>query len=378
MASIYIHIPFCKTKCFYCDFYSTVKLSYLTDFTDSLLKEIAIRQKYLSKQTISTIYFGGGTPSLLQPYELQKIIIKIKDVFDIKKDIEITMEANPEDLTEKYIAALKNTEINRISVGIQSFEDNILQTLNRRHTAQQAISAIELLQKHGFLNISADLIYGIPGLSLQTWEKNLYRFIQLKIPHLSAYHLTYEPHSVFGYYLKKNKITPLKEKQSAEQYDLLCYIARKNKLFHYEISNFGIQGFISEHNNNYWNNTNYLGFGPGAHSFNNIARQWNKPNLFRYISNLKAHKLPPHQQEILSDTDKFNDYIITRLRTINGIKINEIRRQFPQFYHHTKKVIDLLKTDTLNCKFEKGKFSLTEKGFFLSDTYMEKFIILAP
>ncbi len=376
MAGIYIHIPFCKSRCHYCDFYSTVKLSYKTDFLKALITELSLRKDYLKKQKIKTIYFGGGTPSLLSTDEITQILDKVYNIFPVTENCEITLEANPEDLTDKYIKDLASTPVNRISIGIQTFNDTDLKMLNRRHNATQAIQSIETLKHFGFQNISVDLIYGLPGLLLKDWKKNLSGFLNLEIPHLSAYHLTYEKHTVLGYQLKKKQILPLSETESIDQYKLLCQMMNDHGYLHYEISNFCLPGNISNHNSSYWEDAYYLGLGPAAHSYNGISRQWNQPNLFQYLSGLNKNALPPYEEEILSETNKFNDYILTGLRTAKGINLAKIQNDFPNFLEDTKKKINKLKSFEDLCLFDGSYLKLTEKGFFVSDKIIEDFMVV--
>ncbi len=377
MAGIYIHIPFCKSRCYYCDFYSTVKLAYIDDFVTALINELQLRQNDWANKKIETIYFGGGTPSLLSNVQINNILDNIAHYFEIDTNCEITIEANPEDLTKQYITQLKQTPINRISLGIQSFNNEVLKQLNRRHDASQSIDSINRLQVSGLTNISVDLIYGIPKLSLIEWENTLLQFMELKVPHLSAYHLTYEKNTVFGHLLKNNKIIPTDESQSLAQYNLLCQMMQTQGFEHYEISNFAKQGKFSRHNSNYWNSTPYLGLGPAAHSFDGTIRQWNNANVFKYISHLKSEKLPPQEKEVLTPADKFNDYIITRLRTKEGINFDDIKRDFPQFLEITKQNIERYRNmQTLFICSEK-RCRLTEEGFFVSDNIMMDFIIVS-
>ena len=374
MAGIYIHIPFCQSKCYYCDFYSSVKLSHKKEFLNALFIELSLKKDFLKKQSITTVYFGGGTPSLLSAGEIQTIIDKIQSSFQVDTNTEITLEANPEDLTDEYIKNLSTTAINRVSIGIQSFNDSNLQQLNRRHDARQAIESIERLKSVGLRNLSADLIYGLPNSSLDDWKHSLRRFLELDIPHLSAYHLTYEENTVFGHRLKKGIISPVTESESIAQYNLLCQMMNENNYLHYEISNFCRPGNFSIHNTNYWNNTNYLGLGPAAHSYDGNIRSWNKPNLKHYFSNLNEKKLPPHEKEILTETDKFNDYILTGLRTATGINLNQIQTVFPDFFNKIKEKINQYKDSTNLCSFDGNQFRLTEEGFFVSDSIIKEFV----
>ncbi len=375
MAGIYIHIPFCKHKCNYCDFYSSVKIAEKDNFIKALLTEFDLRKNEIISPEISSIYFGGGTPTILSSNDINLIINTINSHFSFDKDIEITLEANPEDLTTEYISGLKETPVNRISLGIQSFNNDDLVFLNRLHPVKQTKESILNLQKAGFQNISIDLIYGFPGLTKKKWKANLQEFIDLKLPHLSAYHLTYEEKTVLGHQLKTNKIKPLSEEESLLHYNLLCKILAKNGYSHYEISNFALPGCESKHNKSYWESIPYLGLGPAAHSYGGESRQWNHPNLYHYIKHLNNNSLPPHDIEVLSEKDKYNDYIITRMRTISGIDLDYIRANFPDNVDYLTSKINGLKKDKRLFYYDEKFFKLTEYGFLISNKVMEEFIV---
>ncbi len=268
MAGIYIHIPFCRQKCYYCDFYKTVNTSLTVKFLPALESEIILRKGYLESETIETIYFGGGTPSVLTESELADILQTLHQQYSISCDAEITFEANPDDLSIEYLQGLKRTGVNRLSIGIQSFQDTFLKKMNRRHTAMQAVEAIENAANLGFDNISVDLIYGLPGLSSTAWKKDLKQVFKLPVQHLSAYHLTYHEGTAFYTWLKKGALKELKEAQSVSQFEILVEQAEKNGFEQYEISNFAKDRLYSKHNSSYWLGTKYLGLGPSAHSFN--------------------------------------------------------------------------------------------------------------
>ena len=375
MAGIYIHIPFCNKKCYYCDFYSLANLKNKDVFIDALLKEVLLQKDYFENEKIETLYFGGGTPSVLCIEDLSKIIDKIYKTFDLSELKEFTIEANPEDLTEKYINDINKLGVNRLSVGIQSFFDNDLKLMNRNHTAEQSKKAIENILLSDIKNFSLDLIYGLPNSDIKKWEKNITEAIKFNPEHISAYHLTYEPLTVFYKYLQKNRIIPVSESQSLEQYNLLINILSDNDFEHYEISNFAKNKKYSLHNTNYWNNKKYLGLGPSAHSFNKTSRQWNVANLTKYIEAIN-NRQQFFEKEILSTKDKFNDYIITSLRTKWGIKISELQNNFnSNFVKHFEKIKQKYIANN-NAVCSNGIFRLTEKGFLISNKIFEDFIII--
>ena len=375
MSAVYIHIPFCKKKCFYCDFFMSLSLIYKDDYLRALKKEIKQRKHYLQNQTIETIYFGGGTPSLLNKKELNKLFEVLYKTFKISKNAEISLEANPDDLNMKYLRELSNTPINRLSIGIQSFFDDDLKMMNRRHTASQSISAVQDAQKKGIENISGDLIYGLPEMTAEKWKKNLDHFFKLNIQHLSAYHLTYEPNTVFYKQLKNKKIQKISEEESIMQFEILKQKARQNDFIHYETSNFGKEGFFSKHNTAYWKQKHYIGIGASAHSYNGESRQFNIKNLKEYITRTGENSVY-FEKEILSDADKYNDYIITTLRTMWGTDISyvseKIGKKFAKFLigkaeSHLHKGNLFLKDNIL---------FLSEKGKFIEDFISEDLFYL--
>lgn len=327
MAGVYIHIPFCKKACHYCDFHFSTSLQNKELLVDALYSEIALRKDYLSGKNLSTIYFGGGTPSLLSYIELNKIIGKIKEHFEVNSDAEITLEANPDDLTPEKIKELTETGINRLSIGIQSFFDEDLERMNRSHTAEQAIQAVKNAQAGGIKNISIDLIYGLPNLTMEKWAFNLDQAFKLDVPHLSAYCLTIEEKTAFNHFLRKGTITLPAEPETIEQFELLMCEAEKHNFIHYEISNFSKEGQSSRHNSSYWKDEHYLGIGPSAHSYNGISRQFNVANNARYIKAILS-KRPNIEIEILTQENKLNEYIMTRLRTIWGVSPGFISEGF--------------------------------------------------
>ena len=374
MAGIYIHVPFCKRKCGYCNFYSTTRLELKASYLQAVRKELQLRRDYLGGEPVLTIYFGGGTPSLLQPSEIQQIIDTIKQLFAVGAEAEITVEANPDDLTPTYISQLAETDVNRLSIGIQSFDDAMLALMNRRHTAQQAADAVRNCQQAGFGNISVDLIYGLPGTTTDYWKTQLDGVARLNIQHLSAYHLSYEDGTAFGLKLKQHKLEEVPEDESLTQFETLTDWARRNDFQHYEISNFARPGFHSRHNSSYWNRTIYLGVGPAAHSYNRTTRSWNTANAAQYIGGIMAG-ICVSETETLSPSDIFNDYVITALRTSSGIDMDYLEREQP------RQMVDYLRHQaesfvaTGKLEYAGNHLKLTHSGIFVSDEIMEELIV---
>jgi oxygen-independent coproporphyrinogen-3 oxidase len=332
MAGIYIHIPFCKQACSYCDFHFSTSLKSKEAFVSSLIREIELQKKYFGKDgIIETIYFGGGTPSLLSSEEIDRIFNKLYGNFTVAKNAEITLEANPDDLSKTKLEELKSSPVNRLSIGIQSFFEEDLKLMNRAHNAQHAENCIKESQDAGFENITIDLIYGTPGLSNTNWKKNLAKAFNFGVPHLSCYSLTVEQKTPLESHIKKGKIKSVDEEQSAEQFLILMEETAKNGYEQYEISNFCKPGFHSRHNSNYWKGVKYLGLGPSAHSFNGSSRQWNVSNNFRYIHSIVENKIPS-EKEILTTEQKFNEYMMTGLRTSTGISLEKVHTEFGENY----------------------------------------------
>jgi oxygen-independent coproporphyrinogen-3 oxidase len=374
MAGIYVHIPYCRQVCHYCDFHFTVSLKRKNDLLKALLKEIQLQQHFLLDAPVDTIYFGGGTPSILSCCELETLISHILRTFNVKKRAEISIEVNPEDITFDYAAELRCMGFNRISIGVQSFNDDDLTLLNRRHDAAKAVRAILHAQDAGFRNISIDLIYGIPELSMKYWKSNLRLAFKIGIQHLSAYHLTIEPKSVFGHFLRKGKIKPVIEQISIEQFRLTQEMAEKNGFQHYEISNFAHEGFISKHNSNYWLREPYLGIGPSAHSYNGKTRQWNVAVNEKYIESIQ-HEIIPATTENLDVQKQYNEYVLTSLRTSWGAEIRYIDDKFGRFYkeHFIKSAEKYIHEGKLQNK--EGNYTLTGDGKFISDFIINDFFV---
>ncbi len=331
MAGIYLHIPFCKKACHYCDFHFSTSPQYKDQMLNALSQEIGLRKNYLAGETIETIYFGGGTPSLLSADELQILIGAITDLYEVSPTAEITLEANPDDLSPQKVREFRQTLINRFSIGIQSFFEEDLKWMNRAHTAPEAQSSIKRVQDAGFENITADLIYGYPLLSKPKWEHNIQQLIELNIPHISSYSMTVEPATALSSFIKKGEQKPMDEGQSSAQFLILMEQLTEAGFEHYEISNFAKPGLYSKHNSNYWEGVSYLGIGPSAHSFNGESRQWNVSNNSKYIDQIQLKKIPA-EMEMLSTENRINEYIMTSLRTSKGMSLQKITERFGSDY----------------------------------------------
>ncbi len=367
MAGIYIHIPFCKQKCHYCNFYTVISQKYRNDFVHILLKELEQRRDYLGEQTVNTIYFGGGTPSLLADNEIVRIIDSIKTLFPVNEKAEITLEANPDDLNKEKLTSLKkSTPVNRLSIGVQSFHNEDLVYLNRAHNASQALKAIENSLSAGFDNITVDLIYGIPTLTEKNWRKNLELFFDFGIPHLSSYALTVENKTVLHSLIAKNKMTPVDDKQAVKHFELLLEETEKHGFIHYEISNFAREGYYSKHNSIYWLGGHYLGVGPSAHSFNGISRQWNVANMKQYME-FEQTGTTVLEKEVLSKDQRYNEYVMTSLRTSWGCDTEHLENVFGNLYtnHFLKHIIPFVEDGKVQ---QKGNvYTLTNAGKLYAD-----------
>jgi len=327
MAGIYVHIPFCKKACHYCNFHFSVSLKNKNDFIQALLKEIQLQRNYMQQEPVSTIYFGGGTPSLLDKQDLLQIMEMLHAHFDILPQAEITLEANPDDISAEKLADWQFAGINRLSIGIQSFFEEDLAWMNRAHNAEQARNCINLARKAGFYNLSIDLIYGTPGLTDEKWHQNVATALAFDIPHLSCYALTVEPGTALQTMIVQHKKEDVDPEKQARHFLLLMEWLRHAGFEHYEISNFCKPGFKSRHNASYWAGKKYLGLGPSAHSFDGNRRRWNIANNALYIQSLAEGKLP-FEEEVLSATQRLNEYIMTSLRTQEGLNTAYIEQQF--------------------------------------------------
>ena len=395
MAGIYIHIPFCNSKCAYCGFYSLPSLKLKEQFWEALKAEIVARKDYLKQRShcgpdpqspsllqshhtppINTIYFGGGTPSLLSIKEISELLQLIKETYPVDENAEITLEANPDTLSLAYLEGLRQLGVNRLSIGIQSFFDNDLKYLSRRHDSQHARQCIDWAKQAGFSNISIDLIYGLPTSNAKQWNRNLDLFFALDLPHLSAYALTLEPNAILTKQIELGKAHPVNEEDALRDYDILCQRANENGYLHYEISNFCRRGMHSKHNASYWFGTPYIGFGPSAHSFDGISRQWNVSCVEKYIdarhetARLRDQKVPcpvvpcpVSEKETLSPEQLYDEYVMLRLRTHWGIDLKWLKREMGErFSSYCEKQARPL--------IAQGRLSQTREFLYLTDEQM--------
>ena len=369
MAGIYIHIPFCKRRCIYCDFFSTTQSEKKAEYVHALVRELEMRKDYVGDEEIETIYLGGGTPSQLSQEELEEIFAYIYKVYKVTPDAEITLEANPDDLTPEYVSMLRTLPVNRISMGIQTFQEETLKLLHRRHTARQAIEAFRRCREAGFQNISIDLMYGLPGETLETWEQDLQQAIDLHPEHISAYHLIYEEGTTLWNLREQNKVEEAEEELSLTLFKTLIERLTKAGYQHYEISNFCLPGLHSRHNSSYWTGKKYLGCGPSAHSFDGISRQWNVSSLEKYLEGIRSNQLD-FELEDLDLYTRYNDFVITSIRTCWGMPLAQLRTTYGETLYnyclrmakpHIEQGVLEIKEDTLK---------LTQQGIFISDGIM--------
>lgn len=373
MSSIYIHIPFCKQACHYCDFHFSTSLKKKDELVNALKTELSLRKVELTN-TVECIYFGGGTPSLLSAEELNSLIEIVYTNYNVSETPEITLEANPDDLTKDKITELGKSKINRLSIGIQSFFEDDLKLMNRAHNAKEALQCIEF-SKTEFDNISIDLIYGIPGMTTQKWKENLNIALQLDIPHISSYALTVEPNTALKRFIEKGVVPPVDDDLAKQHFDILVETLQQTGYSNYEFSNFGKQGYHSKNNTAYWTGKSYLGIGPSAHSYNGKQRSWNINNNPKYIKSIQQGIIP-NEVETLSVTDRYNEYVMTGLRTIWGISLSKIEKEFGLNFktyvlQQAKNFIEdhllFLDGDTI---------VVTKKGKFLSDGIASELFML--
>ena len=365
MSGIYIHIPFCKQACHYCDFHFSTSMGKKEAMITAIKKELVLRKDEFNNDAVATIYFGGGTPSVLTTEEIQEIIATVYTHYAVIEHPEVTLEANPDDLSEAKIIALSKSPINRLSIGIQSFFEEDLKMMNRAHNAQEAKKSLALATQY-FSNISIDLIYGVPEMSNQRWEENIATALSFGIPHISSYALTVEPKTALANFIKKGLIKPLDDEIASIHFNSLLQKMEENGFDAYETSNFGKPGFYSENNTAYWLGKKYIGVGPSAHSYDGIRRGWNINNNAKYINALAIDQLPM-EVEVLSKTDRYNEYIMTGLRTIWGVSLTRIQSEFGIEYYryllkqaekHIEQGVLVVENDTL---------VTTKKGKFLAD-----------
>jgi len=370
MSGIYLHIPFCKQACHYCDFHFSTSMRRKEEMLNAMEREIRMRRHELQgahqdRPKVQTIYFGGGTPSLLHPDEIERMTSCIEENFEVDSGAEITLEVNPDDLEADRIVELSKTPINRLSLGIQSFRDQDLKFMNRAHDRNQALESLETACSY-FDNISIDLIYGIPGLDQDAWKANLKQAFEFPIQHISSYALTVEPKTALDHFIRTGKCEAPDEEQARIHFEILMEESAKQGFLHYEVSNFGKEGYFSRHNNSYWQGKPYLGIGPSAHSYAGFTRSWNVANNAKYLKGIERGD-PERELETLTETDRMNEMIMTGLRTRSGISLESFKEQFG--VHHLKK-LEVRSDRFLGqglLEVESGQLRATQAGFFLID-----------
>ena len=373
MAGIYIHIPFCKSFCGYCDFYSITDNSLMDDLVQSVIREASLRSSYLEGETVETLYFGGGTPSLLGPAATARLISELKRNFPISDDPEITFEVNPDDVYEGMFGELKKAGINRISLGVQSWDDKRLRYLGRRHDSAQSARALEMVFREGIKNVSVDLIYGVPGMTTADLKADLEKTFTFPVTHLSAYHLTVEEGTRFGRMKKAGKLKETDEEISASMFSLLGRICGEHGFMHYEISNFAREGYISRHNSSYWKQVAYLGLGPSAHSLDGRSRQWNVTDVRKYIKAISNGEIPCERED-LDRITVFNEYVMTSLRTMWGIDLTHVEEFYDKELHDYLVNLSGKYIRYGLMKREKNTLVLTDQGRMISDNIIAELL----
>lgn len=376
MAGIYLHIPYCKQACHYCDFHFSTNTKNRSELLEAMLQEMELRSNFIPDEPIETIYFGGGTPSLLSREEIEKLIGKVRELWQVSEDAEITLEANPDDLLLPVLENLKAAGINRLSIGVQSFHQKHLEWMNRAHNEQQAFECLDNAEKIGFRNINIDLIYGFPMLTDDEWKRNIEEVVTRKLPHVSCYSLTVEPGTALERFIRKGRDLPPDDEQSVRHFEMLTDALRTAGYDHYEVSNFALPGNYSRHNTAYWTETRYLGIGPSAHSFNGRERSWNVRNNPVYIRSLRDGNFAPERETIDLQT-AYNEYVLTRLRTARGVDIVEISERFDVDFNSTFKasIAQLLREEKIITVGR--RLRLTRKGFLWADAIAARFFILS-
>nr|WP_315208489.1 radical SAM family heme chaperone HemW [uncultured Flavobacterium sp.] len=365
MSGIYIHIPFCKQACHYCDFHFSTSMKKKEEMVLAIAKEIQMRKSEFEKEQVETIYFGGGTPSVLTSEEINFLIAAVYSNYSVIENPEITLEANPDDLSSERIIELSKSKINRLSIGIQSFFEDDLQLMNRAHNSAEAKKCLEEATKY-FDNISLDLIYGIPRMSNEKWKQNIETALSFGIPHISSYALTVEPKTALNKLIQTGKIAAPKDEVAQEHFAILVETLEANDFIHYELSNFGKENYFSKNNSAYWLGKKYLGIGPSAHSYDGISRSWNVSNNAIYLKSIQDNKLP-NETEILSIADRYNEYIMTGLRTIWGVSLDRIKTEFgDEYLNYLSKQSQKFLDDDL-VFIENNILKPTPKGKFLTD-----------
>uniref|UniRef100_UPI00405701A6 radical SAM family heme chaperone HemW n=1 Tax=Alistipes sp. TaxID=1872444 RepID=UPI00405701A6 len=370
MAAIYFHIPFCKRLCGYCDFYRTTKLKYIPEVVETMHKELREQEGFLRDKAVRSIYFGGGTPSLLAPCEIERFVEQVREQFDCSALEEITIEVNPDDITEEYITALRKTSVNRISMGVQSLNDDCLKFMGRRHSAQQAVDAVRTLQGAGYNNISVDLIFGVEGFGSDVLAQTLQGFLSMGIQHISAYHLTIEEGTRFGRMLARGEMRETEEERSEEEFLQVHNTLSGAGFEHYEVSNYSLQGYRSRHNSSYWQGVEYLGIGAGAHSYNGEVRRWCEQSIEEYIINIE------YISEVLSLRDKLNEYVMTSLRCAEGLSLDKVECDFGAT-ERKRLECEAAKIEGMGMFIkENNRLRIAPERMLLSDLVIERLMVL--
>ena len=357
MAGLYLHIPFCRQACVYCDFHFSTSLKYREPMVNAILREMELQKDFFKGETLQSLYFGGGTPSVLEHEEIVALVQRAFKTFRWAADPEITLEANPDDLSQEKLTQLKAAGINRLSIGVQSFRDSDLQFMNRSHNAEQSISCLQNARQAGFNNITLDLIYGLPNMDDEAWKDQVRQALNLGVPHISSYALTVEPRTALHHKIEKGEHPPLDEEQAARQFKILWEMLDKAGFEHYEVSNFARPGFRARHNSSYWQGRPYLGVGPSAHSFRAMHRYWNVSNNALYRKAIEKGELAQEYEE-LSEKDRFNEYLMTALRTREGLNLLEIEKTFaPEYSYYLMKEVEPV--------LRKGQLHLRDRRLFI-------------
>lgn len=370
MAGVYIHIPFCKKACNYCNFFFTTSKNWYKDTHSAILQEIEYRKGFLNQEPIKSVYFGGGTPSMMLPNEIQSIIDKVAKVMPLQSDAEITLEANPDNLTKSYLKELSKTSINRLSIGVQSFHDQDLKWMNRTHNASESTQCIEWAQNVGFDNLTIDLIFGLPDSSMNEWESNLQKVNKMGIPHISCYALTVEPSTALGARVRKNlEKAPSQDMQSDMFYKTHDYLEEQG-YEHYEISNYGKKNHQAIHNSNYWNRIPYLGVGPSAHSFNGKNRSWNIAHIRDYIEGIKQNTMISESEELTKE-ERYNEFVMISLRKKEGIDLRVLKEQHFEYYFYFNEIFQLM--DSSKIEYSNNHIRLKREGLIFADQIASSF-----
>lgn len=373
MAGVYIHIPFCRSFCRYCDFYSVTDCSETDAFVETIIREASLRSGYLYNETVETVYLGGGTPSLLSVAQAEKILNAVRKNFSVISDPEITVEVNPDDIRAGYIRSLAAIGVNRISVGVQSWDDGRLKFLGRRHTSRQSAEALETAFSEGIKNVSADLIYGLPGMTTADLRQDIEKTLTFPVTHISAYHLTIEEGTPLHRLREKGKLTETDEETSSSMFMLLISLLREKGFLHYEISNFALEGYISKHNSAYWRQVPYIGLGPSAHSFDRRSRQWNVSDVKEYIRSVNEGTVSFEREELDRFT-LFNEYIMTALRTVWGIDLAHVENSYDKELHDYLVNMSGKYIRYGLMKRERDTLALTDQGRMISDNIIAELL----